>query len=174
MILGEIPIINIVVRCLYRQHPFSCAPVYMARYPLFQTRCVVSSPHTLSISLVWPDYHQVASNFLVCDNTTVYASAAFRLNGCVLHSHPALSLVHGGFKIVCNVTDDTGLQVSVINKSMVDVESAVVTGLQAGVTSVTKVETKSSFPDSQCKLRDEGIHGNYIKSTHRPTGRYQH
>ena len=139
----------------------------MARYPLFQTRCVVSSPHTLSISLVWPGCHQVASNFLVCDNATAYASACFRLDGCVLHSHPALSLAHGGFKIMCNVTDDTGLQVGVITESMVDAESAVDTGLQAGVASVTKVETKSSFPDSPGKLRDEGSHGNYLNQ---PTG----
>ena len=48
---------------------------------------------------------------------------------------------------MCNVTDDTGLQVGVITESMVDAESAVDTGLQVGVTSMTKVETKSLFPN---------------------------
>ena len=68
---------------------------------------------------------------------------------------------------MCNVIDDTGLQVGVITESMVDAESAVDTGLQAGVASVTKVETKSSFLDSPGKIRDEGSHGKYLNQ---PTG----
>ena len=143
----------IVVRCqllfgVHTSNTSSCAPQSTQPATLYPLP---------AISLVWPGCHQVASNYLVCDNATVNTSACFRVNGCVVHNHPALSLAHGSFKIVCNVIDDTGLQVGVITESMVDAKSAVDTGLQVGVASMTKVGTKSLFPDSPGKLRDEVV-----------------
>ena len=66
-----------------------------ARYPLFQTRCVVISPHTESVMVEWPGCLQfVLSNLIVCvDNTTVTTSvccqAALQVRGV---KRPAVSV----------------------------------------------------------------------------------
>ena len=112
--------------------------------------------------VVWPGCLQVASsnpNFLVCvNNTTVNTSVCFRLDGCVLHNHPALS--HDVIIIVCNVIGDTGPQIGVITES----ESADDTGPQVGVVGMMRF----SDPDSLGKNRDEGSHINYLNQPTRP------
>ena len=131
-----------------------------ALYSLFQTRCVVSSPLTESVLVMWPVCLQVFSNILVCvDITIVNTFVSFRPDGCVHHNHSALS--HDVIIFVSNVIGDTGQQIGVTTES----ESADDTGQQVGVVSVMRF----SVPDSLFKFRDEVSHANYLNqlTTHR-------